>query len=54
MEEQTKIALFRMCLGFATFLTSAVFHVNSYVQGAALFLLGVPVELAIRGREEAG
>jgi hypothetical protein len=52
MDNKTIIALARIASGTAIFITSMVTGVNGAYQALSLLLLGVPIEVLQRGKEE--
>jgi len=52
MRDRTIITLVRLGIGGAIFITSMVTGENSYSQGLALLLMGMPIEVLAREKEQ--
>jgi hypothetical protein len=53
MNEQTIITVVRFICGTAILCFSVATHTNGLLQGISLFLIGVPVEYAVKTKETA-
>ena len=51
MRDKTIITLARLAVGGSIFITSMITGVNSYYQGFALLLMGMPIEVLAHEKE---
>jgi hypothetical protein len=52
MQEKTIIALGRMVCGTVILIASLATHTNGLLQGLSLFLIGVPIEMLRKEKDE--